>query len=92
MFSDSTHYSFVTVHYTFTNCCGLIMQYLRQKNAELEEKYKDTEVPMPDYWLVLHRRCCQIDSESFILLAKHQIKTYIILFLSFSQGRIHCQA
>uniref|UniRef100_A0A3B4Z1X0 pyridoxal 5'-phosphate synthase n=1 Tax=Stegastes partitus TaxID=144197 RepID=A0A3B4Z1X0_9TELE len=25
-------------------------QYLRQKNAELEEKYKDTEVPMPDYW------------------------------------------
>ncbi|XP_053197447.1 pyridoxine-5'-phosphate oxidase [Scomber japonicus] len=24
--------------------------YLRQKNAELEEKYKDTEVPMPDYW------------------------------------------
>ncbi|KAG7492402.1 hypothetical protein MATL_G00013990 [Megalops atlanticus] len=25
-------------------------QYLRQKNAELEEMYKDTEVPMPDYW------------------------------------------
>ncbi|KAM9716893.1 pyridoxine-5'-phosphate oxidase isoform 1-T1 [Menidia menidia] len=24
--------------------------YLRQKNAELEEKYKDSEVPMPDYW------------------------------------------
>ncbi|XP_028287942.1 pyridoxine-5'-phosphate oxidase isoform X2 [Parambassis ranga] len=24
--------------------------YLRQKNAELEEKYEDTEVPMPDYW------------------------------------------
>ncbi|XP_076007584.1 pyridoxine-5'-phosphate oxidase [Genypterus blacodes] len=24
--------------------------YLRQKNSELEEKYKDTEVPMPDYW------------------------------------------
>ncbi|XP_029978190.1 pyridoxine-5'-phosphate oxidase [Sphaeramia orbicularis] len=24
--------------------------YLRQKNAELEEKYKDCEVPMPDYW------------------------------------------
>ncbi|XP_053270293.1 pyridoxine-5'-phosphate oxidase [Pleuronectes platessa] len=24
--------------------------FLRQKNAELEEKYKDTEVPMPDYW------------------------------------------
>ncbi|KAF6727206.1 Pyridoxine-5'-phosphate oxidase [Oryzias melastigma] len=24
--------------------------YLRQKNAELEEKYKDKEVPMPDYW------------------------------------------
>ncbi|KAK1882123.1 Pyridoxine-5'-phosphate oxidase [Dissostichus eleginoides] len=24
--------------------------YLRQKNAELEEKYKDTDVPMPDYW------------------------------------------
>nr|XP_020505468.1 pyridoxine-5'-phosphate oxidase isoform X1 [Labrus bergylta] len=24
--------------------------YLRQKNAELLEKYKDTEVPMPDYW------------------------------------------
>ncbi|KAG7227739.1 hypothetical protein INR49_029504 [Caranx melampygus] len=24
--------------------------YLREKNAELEEKYKDTEVPMPDYW------------------------------------------
>lgn len=25
-------------------------QYLRDKNAELEEKYKDTDVPMPDYW------------------------------------------
>ncbi|XP_043109971.1 pyridoxine-5'-phosphate oxidase [Puntigrus tetrazona] len=25
-------------------------QYLRDKNAELEEKYKDTNVPMPDYW------------------------------------------
>ncbi|XP_010864481.1 pyridoxine-5'-phosphate oxidase [Esox lucius] len=24
--------------------------HLRQKNAELEEKYKDTDVPMPDYW------------------------------------------
>ncbi|XP_041670915.1 pyridoxine-5'-phosphate oxidase [Cheilinus undulatus] len=24
--------------------------YLRQKNTELLEKYKDTEVPMPDYW------------------------------------------
>uniref|UniRef100_A0AAZ3R8G5 pyridoxal 5'-phosphate synthase n=1 Tax=Oncorhynchus tshawytscha TaxID=74940 RepID=A0AAZ3R8G5_ONCTS len=24
--------------------------YLRQKNAELKEKYKDTDVPMPDYW------------------------------------------
>ncbi|XP_033964077.1 pyridoxine-5'-phosphate oxidase [Pseudochaenichthys georgianus] len=24
--------------------------YLRQKNAELEKKYKDTDVPMPDYW------------------------------------------
>ncbi|KAK0152536.1 Pyridoxine-5'-phosphate oxidase [Merluccius polli] len=24
--------------------------FLRKKNAELEEKYKDTEVPMPDYW------------------------------------------
>ncbi|XP_059181094.1 pyridoxine-5'-phosphate oxidase [Centropristis striata] len=24
--------------------------FLRQKNAELEEKYKDSEVPMPDYW------------------------------------------
>nr|XP_020460387.1 pyridoxine-5'-phosphate oxidase isoform X2 [Monopterus albus]XP_020460388.1 pyridoxine-5'-phosphate oxidase isoform X2 [Monopterus albus] len=24
--------------------------YLRQKYEELEEKYKDTEVPMPDYW------------------------------------------
>uniref|UniRef100_A0A7N8YIW4 pyridoxal 5'-phosphate synthase n=1 Tax=Mastacembelus armatus TaxID=205130 RepID=A0A7N8YIW4_9TELE len=24
--------------------------YLRQKNAEVEEKYKDSEVPMPDYW------------------------------------------
>ncbi|XP_034564533.1 pyridoxine-5'-phosphate oxidase [Notolabrus celidotus] len=24
--------------------------YLRQKNAELLEKYKDSEVPMPDYW------------------------------------------
>ncbi|XP_061787977.1 pyridoxine-5'-phosphate oxidase [Nerophis lumbriciformis] len=24
--------------------------YLREKNAELEEKYKDTQVPMPDYW------------------------------------------
>ncbi|MCJ8738543.1 hypothetical protein PDJAM_G00037000 [Pangasius djambal] len=25
-------------------------QYLREKNAELEEKYKDSEVPIPDYW------------------------------------------
>ncbi|KAG9346247.1 hypothetical protein JZ751_008072 [Albula glossodonta] len=25
-------------------------QYLRQKNSELEERYKETEVPMPDYW------------------------------------------
>ncbi|KAJ8264658.1 hypothetical protein GJAV_G00152210 [Gymnothorax javanicus] len=25
-------------------------EYLRQKNKELEERYKDTEVPMPDYW------------------------------------------
>ncbi|XP_063077177.1 pyridoxine-5'-phosphate oxidase [Engraulis encrasicolus] len=25
-------------------------EFMRQKNAELEEKYKDTEVPMPDYW------------------------------------------
>ncbi|KAG5855107.1 pyridoxine-5'-phosphate oxidase isoform X1 [Anguilla anguilla] len=25
-------------------------EYLRQKNRELEEKYKDEEVPMPDYW------------------------------------------
>ncbi|KAG9267839.1 pyridoxine-5'-phosphate oxidase [Astyanax mexicanus] len=25
-------------------------EYIRQKNAELEEKYKDSEVPMPDYW------------------------------------------
>ncbi|KAL0984227.1 hypothetical protein UPYG_G00138790 [Umbra pygmaea] len=24
--------------------------YLRKKNAELEEQYKDTDVPMPDYW------------------------------------------
>ncbi|CAJ1079942.1 pyridoxine-5'-phosphate oxidase [Xyrichtys novacula] len=24
--------------------------YLREKNAELLEKYKDAEVPMPDYW------------------------------------------
>ncbi|XP_003961180.1 pyridoxine-5'-phosphate oxidase [Takifugu rubripes] len=24
--------------------------YLIQKNAELEDKYKDTEVPKPDYW------------------------------------------
>ncbi|XP_017338576.1 pyridoxine-5'-phosphate oxidase [Ictalurus punctatus] len=24
--------------------------YLREKNAELEEKYKDSEVPIPDYW------------------------------------------
>ncbi|XP_068161352.1 pyridoxine-5'-phosphate oxidase [Antennarius striatus] len=24
--------------------------YLRQKNEELTEKYKDTSVPMPDYW------------------------------------------
>ena len=26
------------------------LQYLRQKNAELEERYKATDVPMPDYW------------------------------------------
>ncbi|XP_062859145.1 pyridoxine-5'-phosphate oxidase isoform X1 [Trichomycterus rosablanca] len=25
-------------------------QYLNEKNAELEEKHKDSEVPMPDYW------------------------------------------
>ncbi|KAL4659890.1 pyridoxine-5'-phosphate oxidase [Arapaima gigas] len=25
-------------------------QFLRQKNAELQEQYKDTDVPMPDYW------------------------------------------
>ncbi|XP_058477781.1 pyridoxine-5'-phosphate oxidase [Solea solea] len=25
-------------------------QYLLQKNADLEEKYKDADVPMPDYW------------------------------------------
>ncbi|XP_036428678.1 pyridoxine-5'-phosphate oxidase [Colossoma macropomum] len=25
-------------------------EYIRQRNAELEEKYKDSEVPMPDYW------------------------------------------
>ncbi|KAJ8365087.1 hypothetical protein SKAU_G00139180 [Synaphobranchus kaupii] len=25
-------------------------EYLRHKNKELEEKYKDEEVPMPDYW------------------------------------------
>ncbi|XP_030629877.1 pyridoxine-5'-phosphate oxidase [Chanos chanos] len=25
-------------------------QYLRQKNTELEEKYRNTDVPMPDYW------------------------------------------
>ncbi|XP_058261931.1 pyridoxine-5'-phosphate oxidase isoform X2 [Hemibagrus wyckioides] len=25
-------------------------QYLREKNAELEEKYKDSEVPAPEYW------------------------------------------
>lgn len=25
-------------------------QYLREKNAELEEKYRDSEVPAPDYW------------------------------------------
>ncbi|TRY86548.1 hypothetical protein DNTS_002570 [Danionella cerebrum] len=25
-------------------------QYLRDKNAELEEMYKSTDVPMPDYW------------------------------------------
>ncbi|KAI5623268.1 pyridoxine-5'-phosphate oxidase, partial [Silurus asotus] len=25
-------------------------QYLREKNAELEEKFKDSEVPIPDYW------------------------------------------
>ncbi|XP_051925222.1 pyridoxine-5'-phosphate oxidase isoform X2 [Hippocampus zosterae] len=24
--------------------------FLIEKNAELEEKYKDTQVPMPDYW------------------------------------------
>lgn len=28
----------------------MVFQYLRQKNAELEEKYEDSEVPMPDYW------------------------------------------
>lgn len=27
-------------------------QFLREKNAELEEKYKDSEVPLPDYWYV----------------------------------------
>lgn len=27
-------------------------QYLREKNAELEEKYKESEVPIPDYWYV----------------------------------------
>ncbi|XP_043910908.1 pyridoxine-5'-phosphate oxidase [Protopterus annectens] len=25
-------------------------EYLRKKNAEFEEKYKDTDVPKPDYW------------------------------------------
>ncbi|KAM9462223.1 pyridoxine-5'-phosphate oxidase [Clarias gariepinus] len=25
-------------------------QHLREKNAELEENYKDSEVPIPDYW------------------------------------------
>jgi len=29
------------------------IKYLREKNAELEEKYKDTDVPMPDYWFVI---------------------------------------
>ncbi|XP_066522177.1 pyridoxine-5'-phosphate oxidase [Hoplias malabaricus] len=25
-------------------------EYIRLKNAEVEEKYKDSDVPMPDYW------------------------------------------
>ncbi|NXH54954.1 PNPO oxidase, partial [Rhabdornis inornatus] len=25
-------------------------EYLRKKNAELEERYRDTTVPRPDYW------------------------------------------
>ncbi|MBN3305458.1 PNPO oxidase, partial [Amia calva] len=25
-------------------------EYLRQKNAEVEEKFRDSAVPMPDYW------------------------------------------
>ncbi len=32
------------------NCCVSPLKYLRDKNAELEEKYKNTNVPMPDYW------------------------------------------
>lgn len=32
------------------NFYTVFFQYLRQKNAELLEKYKGTEVPMPDYW------------------------------------------
>lgn len=28
-------------------------KYLRDKNAELEEKFKDTDVPMPSYWWAL---------------------------------------
>lgn len=34
----------------FRNMLTFSLQYLRQKNAELEERYKDTDVPMPDYW------------------------------------------
>lgn len=37
---------------------SFLCQYLREKNAELEEKYKDTEVPMPDYWWATHFNLC----------------------------------
>lgn len=42
----------------------LFFQYLRQKNAELEEKYKDSEVPMPDYWWA---EPCEVDVNEMVV-------------------------
>uniref|UniRef100_A0A4W5JAT1 pyridoxal 5'-phosphate synthase n=1 Tax=Hucho hucho TaxID=62062 RepID=A0A4W5JAT1_9TELE len=79
--------------------------YLRQKNAELEEKYKDTDVPMPDYWLVLlsnHQELpCQTCAVSCLIMQAcscfcpssnrggYIVKPYMIEFWQGQTNRLH---
>lgn len=85
-----------------------MFQYLIQKNAEMEEKYKDSEVPKPDYWWAStfshHVSCFCLLPWFWILAQLYLYYTYQKLskrdrcgnttawFCLCLQGRLHRQA